>query len=276
MKESTKKLLDSELDSKYYSLFGSKKDGKIVSYSLRDLFEKYLQSEITTLDDLFKSSEDFKNYISSPANFFKMDSPSATQFYESLLCMLNNYDFWATIYDSKKDIANYHQFVDTIDMLVPNKDSSVLDVGASPMPYTSFLLAKKFKSVTAMDFSHNTFASYFKNLGIEYRNEYLKQSTDISAYDTLVGRHPCGAIETIVSMCSGGKKPYFIEMCNCEFSGDRYEQIISHLKHKDKHLRMHERYVPKALSDMDRIIYVHNLEGSDKYIEEVLEHTDVV
>ena len=275
MKESTKKLLDTELDTKFYSLFGSKKGDKIESYSLRDLFEKYLSSEITSLDDLFKSSEDFKEYITAVPNFLKMDSPSATVFYETLMCMLNNYDFWTTVYDNKSDVAKYHQFIDTIDILVPNKDSSILDVGASPMPYTSFLLAQKFRDVTAMDFSHNTFSSYFKNLGVTYRNEYLKPDTDISQYDTVIGRHPCGAIETIVSMCSGGKKPYFIEMCNCEFSGDRYEQIISYLKHKDRHLRSHERYVPKALSDMDRIIYVHNLEGSDKYIEEVLDHTDM-
>ena len=276
MKESTKKLLDSELDTKFYSLFGSKKGDKVESYSLRDLFEKYLSSEITSLDDLFKSSEDFKEYITAVPNFLKMDSPSATIFYETLMCMLNNYDFWTTVYDSKTDIGKYHQFVDAVDLLIPDKDKSVLDVGASPMPYTSFLLAKKFKSVTAMDFSPNVFGSYFKNLGVDFKNQYLKPDTDVTAYDTMVGRHPCGAIETIISMCSGGKKPYFIELCNCEFSGDRYEQIISHLKHKDKYLRSHERNVPHALSDMDRILYVHNLDASDKYVQEVLEYTDIL
>ena len=272
MKESTKALLDRELASNKYTLFGIDTTGACRYLSLRHLFDLYLKSEITSIDKVFLNVEEFQDYMMSPENMSRMDIGSKQVFEEALMCMINNFDFCSRVYGSDSNVKLLTQFADTVCKVGKNQHS-ILDVGATYLPYSSFVMAKHGKKVTAMDRSMNIFDSFFSNLGVEYKNEYFSQYTDTSPYDMVVGRHPCGAIDSIVKSCGDIKKPYFIELCDCEYQGESYDKIVEYLKTKDKNLRALERN-PGSIRNLERTIYVHNVDMYDRELQDILMETN--
>ena len=62
-------------------------------------------------------------------------------------------------------------------------------------------------------------------MGIESHNKFFTDSTDVSSFDALVGRHPCSAILYMVRASAKENKPYIIELCDCEIP--RFYDILT-------------------------------------------------
>lgn len=94
--------------------------------------------------------------------------------------------------------------------------TSFLDVGAGLHPKTSLYLVSKLKNVTAIDKEFLLSVESLSGMKIHPIEASFTEDTDISKYDFVGGRFPCSAIQSIVSKCVKEKKPYFIQLCDCE------------------------------------------------------------
>ena len=263
MREETIVLLSKELDRNDYGLTSQE-------YTLQRLFELYLQSEVKTIEDVFVGTEDFENFVLQNRDKFKYSFLS--EFDEMLFCMTHSYNFAVSVIRMNK--KQQKQFADTVGLVLPDSKMSILDVGATGIPYSSYLLAKKYRKVTSIDKTSNNIP-YHDNLNVEFINNYLTFSTDISSYDALVGRRPCEAIPIIVERSAKKKKPYFIDLCNCWADGKSYYQLIRYLREKDKKLRVAYRN-PNAVKEGNLTVYVHNLGLSDSEIQDAIYSTEMI
>ena len=92
----------------------------------------------------------------------------------------------------------------------------LLDVGAGEMAGSSILFTKKHDKVSSMDDCFRISDVSLQNMGVQPYNKYFTESTRISDFDAVVGRHPCSAIIDMVRVASKANKPYIIELCECE------------------------------------------------------------
>lgn len=93
--------------------------------------------------------------------------------------------------------------------------TSFLDVGAGLHPKSSLYLVGKFKKVSAIDKEFLLSVESLSGMKIHPIEGTFTAETDIVGYDFIGGRFPCSAIEAIVSKCVKEKKPYFIQLCDC-------------------------------------------------------------
>ena len=226
MKEEIKQALIEEMQKHPYGTSGE--------YSFENLFKFYTTLAIKDIKDLNYHNLDFYNFIMKQEHLLDLkDKEADFGAFKSIL--------YSTIkpfiqFTTRGFFKSYHKdqvkYKDVIQRLIAKKsDSSVLDVGAGKVPYSSFLLAKDGVDVTALDkfaMSDESIA----NLGVKPRDELFTPYTDISGYDLIAGKRPCGAIESIVENCNSKGIPYFVELCACEAPGSKiatwYEVLKSH------------------------------------------------
>ena len=264
MKKKTLDLLNQELDTHEYGL-----TSKV--YTLQRLFDLYLKSEVETLDDIFVNTEDFENFVMLNKDKFKYSF--LEEFNDMLCCMVYAYNFAVSC--AKMGYKEQNQFADITKIVLPDDKMSVLDVGTGKIPISSYLLAKKYRKVTAMDQTHGQTIPYHSRFGVKFADEYFTPDTKISSYDALVGRRPCQAIPIMVETAAKMKKPYFIDLCNCWASGESYFKIIRYLQDKDNKLRVNYRR-PNPEKPDSVTVYIHNLELSSREIQDAMDSTELV
>lgn len=232
----TRDILLDELDRHDY--------GGIYTYRVDDLFKIYNNCEIRKFEDIFRYPIDFYNFVKLNINKFRgaetyKDGEMSSEdekFIKATArqCILN----FRLLTDSF--FANHRKyqedFVKMVEEIIGNTKPRLLDVGSGKIPYSSLLLARNTPIVASMDkflFSDET----LRKLNVIPYNRYFEQYENLSYYDFIVGKKPCSAIDKIVINCTREKKPYFIQLCDCEAPTgelDSWREFLSHIDKKIK------------------------------------------
>lgn len=182
-------------------------------FNIPEMFKLYSTLSIFNEKDLNNCIDGFLEVIRS-----SIDCVNFTNENDSEHFIENCSEFLAELHmllmDTEKAKPNY--FTKVVSTLAPNnQDTRFLDVGAGDIPFSSMVLAKSFKDVTAMDkliLSNQC----LQRFNVKGKNEYFGEKTKVDDYDFVVGKRPCSAIENIVKNASSANKPYFLELCSCE------------------------------------------------------------
>ncbi len=188
-------------------------------YTFSDLFYNiYVQKMFNNVEDLINDIDDFFDFLINHANFIKKPDYLAP---EKVLYFIENSRHNVKMNFAGPAFEGQKQFAEIATKITPNPENkSLLDVGPGHFAISSLFLAKKFKRVTAMDACFFLSLQALKNMNVCALSEYYRKTTDISDYDIVVGRAPCTAIKPIVTTCSKAKKPYFLQLCDCDLPAE--------------------------------------------------------
>lgn len=234
MNQITYSILKRELESGKYLLYQS-------NNSLRKLFDIYCDCEIHSLDDIQnKDHMDFHKFIRENCNLFpdldRDEDEQPTD--ETKICLFNrarNYVSQFSILNNKYfqiQLDTEKKWVETIKKIVGNSNLRLLEVGSGAFPCSSILLAQDLDHISSMDkFSIDT--EILRRLNIDPHNELFNSTTQVKDYDLIVGKKPCSAIKHIVN----SKKPYLLELCNCDAPNNDNKKWPLILRMADKNIR---------------------------------------
>ena len=218
--------------------------GGSLPYRVDDLFKIYLNCEINKFEDIYNYPSDFYDFVKLNINQFRgadtykdgKMSVEDERFIRATTrqCILN----FRLLTDSL--FANHRRyqedFVHIIEEIIGNTKPRLLDVGSGKIPYSSLLLARNTPLVASMDrflLSDET----LRKLKVIPYNKYFEQYENLSYYDFVIGKKPCSAIDKIVINCTREKKPYFIQLCDCEAPAGElagWRELLSHIDKKIK------------------------------------------
>ena len=206
MKQTTKDFLTEYICTHKY--------GRYVGYTFVDLFKLYSALEITDLTDISTKASDFCDFLEQSAELITCADPHYTPRIPHKIKMVR-YHFNQKF--NIRDKVGQKKFAGIVNEIAPsNAHTHILDIGASEFPYSSIILAKDFEHTTSMDRRFYLSNTSLHNMNVDPIETLFKDDADISAYDFIVGRFPCSAIESIVKVCTQTNKPYFIELCECK------------------------------------------------------------
>lgn len=207
MKTKTYMALKQELLNHEYSIDGE--------YSVDRLYNIYCIEEITSIDSLLKSHNEFIAFLRMHKDKFNLNTQAAQVLYDFHIREINRRFLLvcSKYFDSnRKDVEN---FVTIANRIIGDKNTRVLEVGSGKIPYSSILLARDIKDVSSMDRFEIPLET-LKNLNVNGINDYFRTDTDISNVDFIIGQQACSAIEPVVVKCGMTGTPYFMELCGCE------------------------------------------------------------
>ena len=209
-------LLKNELMNHAYGINGE--------YDIDKLFKIYSTNEIKEFKDLSKDHKLFYDFVVKNIDFFSNTTPDiitgkpCDQDKVTLRALARHLCSEITTLKSKYFSEYRHSqesFVKTIEQIVGNTPTKILEVGSGRIPYSSILLAQDIDGVASMDkFSLSN--ESLKALNVNPYDEYFTDASDISNHEFIIGKKPCSAIKEIVKKCTIARKPYFLELCSCE------------------------------------------------------------
>ena len=244
MKALTREILDKELLSGGYVYTKNPK-------AIQQLFEKYLEIEIDSKEELFKAfrlekcvDSDFFKYVIQNMDSFEVSSKVLErEEVESVSKLLGD--------EAVKQIRR--MFVPCFEHIVKDQQkfvnivnevlsyASILDVGSSAsLPLSSLLFTELCNNVSSMDqFSHEWMSTKFlEKLHLDIRDGYFNNNTDITQFDAVVGNSPCSAIIPMVDKCANDEhSEYFIRICSCCSPRNGVAGFVQYLKEKDRNLK---------------------------------------
>lgn len=215
MKNSTKDIIISELKSHAYSA------DEWEEYSLSGLFNKYLNGEVETSEDLTHGMSEFVEFVLD--KFDDMDKSELEGYkdaekYAYLKSDLQSLTKDFLPFDTKNStiyLEEQVRFAGIVGAFVDPK-TKILDVGAGKIPMSSIILAEsRDGNVVAMDKSIILPDDVMERLGVETRREMFTENTQLDDIGIIVGNKPCSAIEPIVKIASRSGMDYIIKLCDC-------------------------------------------------------------
>ena len=181
---------------------------------LVELYSVYSTYYIKDFNDFKLSSKKFADFLRENIDFL-IDISHTSSKKMNKCCRLAE-----KLLEGKIANENVHkeqaQYVEIVKQLAPSRDSHILDVGPGNVPYSSILMGQTFAEVSAMDKEFWLSKDSLKSMNVNAIDGLMTKNTSVDAYDMVVGRFPCSAIDYIVYLCNKNKKPYFIETCDCE------------------------------------------------------------
>lgn len=288
MKNSTKQLLESELQSGMYRFNVGIRPIKSIS----QLFEMYLEEEMDSVDQLLETyrsrnlrESDFYKFVIEHFEDFQIDSSVLKTYCTSNAMSILSNELSNAMYRRTKYLGMFlmkdkKDFVKLTNKIV--RPGHLLDVGSgTEMPVSSLLFARDRGCIASMDkFKTNwTDLGFLKKMGIDAKSEYFSDETDCSSYDVIVGQSPCSAISHIVNKCANSdEKEYFIRMCDCASPRNGMEGFVEYLKEKDSRLQS----IMIKSTDSGKIYLPNNVSGAtgrdtvyisntDKHIDDLME-----
>lgn len=219
--------------------------GKDRDYSLFEIFKKYADKEIKEISDIVDRGQDFIRFIKK--NQKKLLKEASLYGCETFEDDFIDVDYALNLFSKPNRSEENYAFAELINYFTGVNDK-ILDVGAGAIPYSSILLAKKDKDVTAMDklmFSE----ALLKKFGVGANDGLFEEDTDISGFDYVVGNRPCGAIGQMVENCKQQNKAYIINLCHCEVGkyarkmGIRTDNWFDILPEIDGKIKVYDNFV---------------------------------
>lgn len=213
-------------------------------YDIIKLFKIYTSYEVKSFNDIYKEHKNFLYFVHDNIELFtgaprdaqgKMsseDERSIIHMARYLSLKLNS--LHSKFYEAHR--KDQEAFVDVVEKIIGNSKINLLEVGSGALPYSSILLAHDIGKMSSMDqfiISHESLES----LDINPIDKYFDKDTEISAYDFIVGQKPCSAIGEIVRKCGKSKKPYFLQLCECDAPSHNLKSWEGYLKLFDPNIK---------------------------------------
>ena len=181
---------------------------------LYEFYKDYSTYEVTSIDELKSSVNDFCEYLKDNVGLIKrkygyIDSSiirSIFSFKRSIMHSIDRY-----LNDA------YRDFSKLVYEVSPNKENEkILEVGSGRIPSSSIYLAGAVKKILTMDSEFYLSDASLKNMGVDSRERLFDESVNVDGFSFVVGRSPCSAIKHMVSSCRKADIPYLIKLCDCE------------------------------------------------------------
>jgi hypothetical protein len=226
MKPQTYLMLLNEIKTKKYRVLGDQ--------SIANLFELYVNSEILTLDDLFRDHHAFIEFVRENIEYFELEEVSdkyvvsGIAYLDASSLMILNNRFMQSLR------LGQESFVQAVEKVIDyNRKCKILEVGSGAIPYSSMLLGCDGMDISSMD--KFKISDYNLSLfNVKSYKQLFDSTVDVSEYDLVVGRRPCSAIKPVVEKCSIQKVPYFLNLCVCDSPNGRISGWRHVLKMIDK------------------------------------------
>ena len=216
--------------------------------NLLNLFRFYTDNNIKKADDIQPTISQFKHILSLTADYLKFPCEQSKQLFGTDMHRL-----FSHLKGFSSDLStSYKEYLHIVKTLMPTKEGGhLLDVGCGKVaPLGSIELSKSIDKVSAMD-KHLLSPTTINKLGVNGIYGYFNKQSDVSNYDFVTGRAPCGAIDSIVDVCSKNNTPYFIRTCNCQLPADQYWQDI--LPEIDPNIQFYGDYAFNADASVEQV-----------------------
>lgn len=222
--------------------------GNSGEYDIQKLFKLYTTCEITAFEDIRKEHKAFLHFVYENIDKFKgltreADGSISKEEEKSLVSMARYLTIRLEALHSKFYInQRYDQenFAETVAKIIGNNKVNLLEVGSGEVPYSSILLAHDLGKITSMDHFLLSDES-LKSLNVNPINDYFNKDTDISDFGFIVGQRPCSVIAEIVKQCTKDKKPYFLQLCECNSPTHDIDGWQKYLKLFDPKIKFSKR-----------------------------------
>ena len=221
--------------------------------NLYNMFKAYAEQKIEKSQDISPTVAYFRHLVSIVGDYLKFP------------CEQSKMQFGQDKYNLFTDFANFtphlthahKEYIHIVKTLLSNKQNSrLLDVGSGKVaPLASIKFAETFDSVSAMD-KHLLSPQTLKKLGVNGIYGYFDKKSSVEDFDFVTGRTPCGAIDSIVEVCSKSNTPYFIETCACELPDNQsWRKILPEI---DPNIKFYKDFAFNVDATADQVSKISN------------------
>ena len=197
-----------ELKSNDYSVDGE--------FTVDDLFEVYVNSEICSLKDLKKDHHGFVDFVKAHVGYFKCANDREKRVVSGLAYMNASHLMLFSNKFFKTNLEEQEVFVKAVEEVVDHdKKCKILEVGSGYIPYSSILLGDDGMDITSVD-QFKISEQNLSLLNVKSYKQFFDKTIDVAKYDIVVGRKPCTAIKAIVENCKKRGVSYFLNLCTCD------------------------------------------------------------
>lgn len=183
------------------------------NFNLNHIFKAFSSFAIKTQEDFAKAPNEFLEFITNNHDCFNFASEQDS---DKFISEIPDFIIRLDSFFKAGCALKHDAYTITAMTLAPNKEnSSLLEVGAGSVPYSSISIARHIKDVSSID-NFSVSNDCLKTFNVTGIDDMFTEKTDVSPYDFIIAQRSCGAFEDIVKSASSANKPYFLQLCNCE------------------------------------------------------------